>query len=148
MPCSDSSSSIVIRLDHNEKFVHFDYAKITCGQEIGYQTGYGQYCQGKTLEEILNLSFTQIAADLKVEEEDRQFVLYLEWDCLRSAISQYLGIDDPEIDTDRCRVSEVTTDDQGIEIALVVLPPKELPKIIACGLAEKRSQSSENRTQN
>ena len=35
MPCSDSSSSIAIRLDHEEKFVSFDFAKITCGRPIG-----------------------------------------------------------------------------------------------------------------
>ena len=139
MPCSDSSSSLSIKLDNNEKFISFDYAKITCGREISGGTGLSQYCAGKDLTEIFNTSFAQVNHDLKLQEEEARFILYLEWDALRAAIAQYLGIDDKTIDKGRCQITSIDFNDEGIEIAEVVLPPKELPKILPCSLADKNN---------
>lgn len=141
MPCSDSSSSIAIRLDHEEKFVSFDFAKITCGREITATTGYDKYCLGKSLTEIIALSYEQVARELKSTDEETRFILYLEWDALRSAIAQYLGIEDKEIDAERCRISGINYDEKGMEIAMVILPPKELPKILPCSLADSGQRS-------
>ena len=136
MPCSDSSSSIALKFDHDEKFISFEFAKITCGREITAQTDYNSYCRGKTLHEILDISFKEAVEHLKAKEEEAQFVLYLEWDALRSSIAQYLGIDDPDIDHDRCIISSIEHGENGVEIAQVILPPSELPKILPCGLAD------------
>lgn len=137
MPCSDSSSSMVIKLDHDEKFIQFDYAKITCGREITGGTGLNGYLKGKTLPEIMETPFNEISKALNVQEEENQFILYLEWDVLRAGIALYLGIEDPHIDTNRCSITSIECNDQGIEIAEVVLPPKELPKILPCNLADQ-----------
>ena len=139
MPCSDSSSSIAIRLDHEEKFISFDFAKITCGREIAAKTGYSTYCVGRTLTEILEIPYSQAALDLKAEDEETRFILYLEWDALRSAIAQYLGFEDTQIDADRCRISGINYDEKGMEIAMVILPPKELPKILPCSLGDRKA---------
>ena len=136
MPCSDSSSSISLRLDPNERFVSFDFAKITCGREISAGTGYSKYCAGRTLEEIIAIPFTQAVIDLKLAQEEEQYVLYLEWDALRSAIAQYLGIDASDIDPTRCLITSVEQDEEGIEIAEVILPPTHMPKILPCSLAD------------
>ena len=138
MPCSDSSSSIALKLDSDDKFVSFDFAKITCGREITAQSGYGKYCQGKTLEEILQIPFAQVMQDLKQDTEENQFILFLEWDALRATIGQYLGISQDDVDAERCHITSVESTDQGTEVALVILPPKELPKILPCGLADKK----------
>lgn len=138
MPCSDSSSSIAICLDHEERFISFDFAKITCGREITAKTGYDTYCAGKTLQEIIALPYEQVARELKSADEETQFILYLEWDALRSAVAQYLGIEDKGIDSDRCRISGINYDEKGMEIAMVILPPKELPKILPCSLGDKK----------
>lgn len=140
MPCSDSSSSMVIRLDPEERFVSFEYAKITCGREIDGGTGLSDYLKGYDLTQILELSYARIAGDLQVEAQEDQFILYLEWDVLRSAVALYLGVDDPHIDTERCMITSIETDETGTEIAQVVLPPKEMPKILPCNLAEQDNQ--------
>ena len=70
-------------------------------------------------------------------EEEERFVFYLEWDALRATIAQYLGVDDDEIDKDRCQITSIEHDENGQEIALVILPPKELPKILPCGLGDQ-----------
>lgn len=136
MPCSDSSSSITFKIDPHERFVSFDFAKITCGREISGETGYSKYCAGKPIEEIVGFPFRQVATDLDTTDEEARFILYLEWDALRSAIAQYLGLDDDEIDRERCLITSVENTPSGTEVALVILPPKELPKIIPCGLAK------------
>ena len=144
MPCSDSSSSITIFLDSEEKFLRFEYAKITCSSEISGGTGLSKYCQGKILPEILELPFPQVNNDLKPKDEEAQFILYLEWDALRSAIAQYLGTEDPDIDKERCRISSINYTDEGIEVAEVILPPKELPKIVACSLRNQQTNAPSN----
>ena len=136
MPCSDSSSSIALTLDHNEEFKSFEFAKITCGREITAQTGYSEFCLGKTLITILAISLNEAINVLKIREEDKQFILYLEWDTLRCAIAQYLGLDEEGIDRNRCQITTINYDEEGYEIAMVILPPAELPKILPCSLAD------------
>lgn len=139
MPCSDSSSSISIKLDPEEKFVSFEYAKITCGREITGGTGLSNYLVGKSLDLIIELGFNKIVSDLKITAEETQFILYTEWDALRAAIAEYLGIDHPHIDRDRCKITSIEHTEEGIEVAEVILPPKELPKILPCSLGDKNS---------
>lgn len=138
MPCSDSSSSIALRLDQRERFISFDFAKITCGKEIGAQTGYSRYCQGKDLKEILRIPYEEAAQTLKAADEEKRFILYLEWDALRSAIAHYLGIEDKDIDNDRCRISAISHDEDSIKVAMTILPPEGMPKILPCRLADEK----------
>lgn len=137
MPCSDSSSSMVIHLDNEDLFKDFEYAKITCGREITGSTGLSEYLKGLELNEILNLDFSKITEDLKISVEEDQFILYMEFDALRSAIGLYLGTDNDNIDVTRCSISSIDCTDQGVEVALVVLPPKEMPKILPCSLGDQ-----------
>lgn len=133
MPCNDSSSGLNIRLSLNEKLDHFEFAKITCSSEISGNTGLKAFCHGKTLQDILDLDFYMLRTVLNLaKDEEAQFILYMELDALKAGIAQYLGIDHAHIDRDRCQVSSIVYDDTGIDISLVILPPKELPKILPC----------------
>ena len=139
MPCSDSSSSISIKISEDDRFISFDFAKITCGREITAKTGYSRYCVGRSLKEILAIPFAQAATELGLKEEEEQFILYLEWDALRSAIAQYLGMEDKDMDQDRCRITAIEYGQEEIEIAMVILPPASLPKIIPCGMVDEKT---------
>ena len=66
------------------------------------------------------------------EDQERQFILYLELEALKAGIAQYLAIDHPAFDAERCCITTIEHAGDYIEIALVILPPKELPKIISC----------------
>ena len=135
MPCTDSSSGINIRLDSGERFVKFDFAKITCSRQITGGTGLSEFCAGRSLEEILDLDFRMLVSALALNaDEERQFILYMELDALKAAIAQFLGIEHPGVDIDRCKVTSVQQIDGFTDIALVILPPKELPKITPCSL--------------
>ena len=137
MPCSDSSSGLNFKVDFNERLISFEFAKITCSSEIKGETGYSRYCQGKLLTEILDQRFSDVALALEIHEEERQFVLYLEWEGLRAGIAQYLGIEHESIDVERCQISSIEHFEDYIEVAEVILPPKELPKILPCSLADR-----------
>ena len=142
MPCSDSSSGLTIRLDLNERLVQFDFAKITCSSEIGGSKTLSQFCVGKTLEEVLDLDFRMLVSVLNLNtDEEAQFILYMELDALKAAVAQYLGIEREGVDVDRCKISSVDHGDEFIDIALVILPPKELPKILPCSLSERQDKS-------
>jgi len=143
MPCKDSSSSIALRVDRHSRFISFDFAKITCGREITAETGFNRYCVGRALTDILDLPFAKIAEEIHVKDEEEGFILYLEWDALRCAIAQYLGIDDETIDRERCQISTIEDTGRETEIALVILPPAELPKILPCSLSEKTVKNEE-----
>jgi hypothetical protein len=141
MPCSDSSSGLNLRLDLNERLVKFDFAKITCSSEIAGGKRLSQFCAGKTLEEVLDLDFRMLVSALNLNaDEEAQFILYMELDALKSAVAQYSGIDHQGVDVDRCKISSVEYGDEFIDIALVILPPKELPKILPCSLSERKDK--------
>jgi len=138
MPCSDSSSGLNIRLDLNERLITFDFAKITCSSEIGGGKSLSQFCAGRSLEEILNLDFRMLVSVLNLNtDEEAQFILYMELDALKAAVAQYLGIEYQGVDVDRCKITSVEQGDEFIDIALVILPPKELPKILPCSLSDR-----------
>jgi NifU-like protein involved in Fe-S cluster formation len=138
MPCSDSSSGLNLRLDSHERIVNFEFAKITCSSEIGGGKRLVRYCKDKTLEEVLALDFRMLVSVLDLnDDEEAQFILYLELDALKSAIVQYEGIEHEGVDSGRCKISSVESDGEFIDIAMVILPPKELPKILPCSLNKK-----------
>lgn len=138
MPCNDSSSGLNIRLDLEERMVKFDFAKITCSREITGQTGYSDYCRGKTLEEVISQDISTVARDLNLgDEEEKQFIFHLEFEALRSGIAQYLGMETPSIDAQRCQITSIEYTEEFIEIAQVILPPKVMPKILPCSLGDK-----------
>lgn len=128
-PCKNSTSIIYLYIDHNECCIKLDFEKKVCGRKVE-SSCYSDYCLGKSLDKILNLKFSDVCLELHITGEKKRFGLYLEWDSLRAAIAQYLGIDDPNIDRDRCQISSIEYDESGIKITQVVLPPKQMPKIL------------------
>ena len=111
---------MTIKLDSDERFVSYQYAKITCGQEIKEARGLGSYFKGKDLAEIIAVPFDKIQAELKPETEEDNFILYLEWDALRAALALYLGVEDEHIDTERCLITSIEQTEEGVEVAEVI----------------------------
>ena len=138
MPCSDSSSGLNITLDSQEHLVKFEFAKITCSSEIAGNTGLSKFCAGKSIAEVLDLDFYMLVSVLGAnEDEEKQFILYLELDALKAGLAQYLGVEHPSVDNERCRITSVEHTGEYTEIAEVILPPKEIPKILPCSLKDR-----------
>ena len=125
-----------MRLDLNERLVKFDFAKITCLSEIGGGKNLSQFCAGKSLEEILALDFRMLVSALDLSgDEESQFFLFMGLDALKAAIAQYLGVEYQGVDVDRCKILSVEQGDEFIDIAAVILPPKDFPNILPCSLS-------------
>lgn len=141
MPCSDSSSGLNIKLTPDERLESFQFAKITCSSEIAGETGLSAYCKGKTLAEILDLDFYMLRTVLNLNaDEEKQFIMYLELDALKAGIAQYMGIEHPSVDVNRCRITSIEHTEDFIEIAEIILPPQELPKILPCSMKDEQKQ--------
>ncbi len=133
MPCEDSSSRIKVRVDGADRLLSFDYNKMTCSKSIGGEASYLTIVRGKQIRKIVELGLHEVLAALNISDPDDQFLLFLEWDALRTALLRYLGEDD-EIDPERYQIASVQYDGETAEIVQVIRPPKAMPAIIACTL--------------
>lgn len=131
MPCKDTTSQISIVLDCNDNLLDFEYSKITCNKEIGGGTGFREYCLGKSIETLSKLEFNDLVDDLNLRDSEEQFLFFLEWSALGSALDQYQGRSAPK-DEDRYQLATVAYESDRIEIKQMVLAPSEMPKIIPC----------------
>lgn len=132
LPCKDSTSKIVVRLDRNDCLLDFDFSKITCGKEIGYRAGYQKYCQGRHIDEIFKIELDEVLRHFDPLGTEEQFLLYLEWEALRTSIAQYLGLE-KEVDAQRYKISSILYGEDSVEICQVIRPPSEMPKkIVSC----------------
>ena len=132
MPCKDTTALMTVRVDHSDALIGYDYAKLSCDKAIGSGQSFQEYCKGMPIQQILGWEFSDILQDLQMQEEDteNQFLVYLEWSALRSALIQYIGGDD--VDTGHFEVASVEYSDQEIQIIQVVRPSTDMPKIESC----------------
>jgi len=131
MPCEDTSSLMTVRVDHNDYLIDYDFMKMSCDKEVGYGNSFQKYCEGKSIKEILDMEFFHIIQDMKLEDTESQFLVYLEWSALRSALIQYLG-EDMDVDTEHFEVASVQYDDQKVQINQIIRPFTDKPKIQSC----------------
>jgi len=129
MSCGFIPSKITLRLDSDEKFLSFDFGKIICGLPVSKELNLSNHFLKKTLPEILQTTFVSLVKDFSIENQEDEFLLYVEWDALRSAIGNYLNVNDETIDKERCHVVSVNHDEEGITIEQILLPPKEMPNV-------------------
>ena len=133
MPCKDTTALMTVRVGHNDVLIGYDYAKISCDKAIGNGQSFHQHCEGKPIRQILEWEFANILQDLQLPEEDteNQFLFYLEWSALRSALIQYLGGDE-DVDTEHFEMASVEYSEQEVQITQVIRPNTDMPKIQSC----------------
>ena len=133
MPCKDTTALMTVRVDHHDFLLGYDYAKISCDKPIGKGQSFHQYCEGNPIQQILEWEFSNILEDLRLQGKDteNQFLVYLEWSALRSALIQYLGGDE-DVDTEHFEVASVEYNDQEVQIIQVIRPNTDMPKIQSC----------------
>ncbi len=136
MPCKDTTAQVTVFLDMDERLTDFEFSKLTCHKEIGAGTGFKEYCLERSIDEIAGIEFSDILQELDVKESEDQFLLFLEWDALWTAIAQYRGWDH-DIDRNRYQLSSIIYDEGKIQIRQVIHPPREMPKIIPCRVRQR-----------
>ncbi len=131
MPCKDTTSMMTVNLDHDNRLIEFQFNKVTCSKEIGEGVEYRDLCEGKSAQEVLDLEFSDVLQRLNLVDTEVQFLVYLQWDALRSALLQYLGKEDL-VDSERYQIASVEFDEKGVCIRQVIRPPQDMPKIQSC----------------
>ncbi len=143
MPCNDTSALISVKFDNQENLLGFDFSKLTCQKTIGGSNGFLDFCKGRAMVTLVELEFQEVVNYLKVEGTEEQFLLYLEWDALRSTILHYLGKSE-SLDTVRYQLESIDFEEEGVEIRQVIRPPGEMPKIVSCAVSARSNQDSNN----
>ncbi|MBT6410758.1 MAG: hypothetical protein HOK16_14940 [Nitrospina sp.] len=131
MPCKDTTSQITVILDEKDCLVSFDFSKLTCNKPVGGGTGFMEFCQGKPVDQVTQLEFSDLVIDLGLTDTEEQFLLYMEWDALGAALSQYQG-GQQEVDRDRYQIATIAYESNQVEIKQMVASPEEMPKLIPC----------------
>ena len=131
MPCKDTTSKISILLDGNDHLLNFEFSKMTCQKEVGGGTGFLDYCLGKSVETLSEIEFQDINDDLKLNDTESQFLLFLEWSALGTALDQYQGKLPPN-EQEQYQLATIAYESDQVEIKQMVLAPSEMPKIIPC----------------
>lgn len=140
MPCKDTKALVFVRLDNNDRLLDFDFSKVTCGKGIGGESGYKQYCTGLKIDEIQEIEFSTLVEKFDARDSEEQFLLYLEWDALRSVLAQYQGKEEDN-DPDRYQIASVIYDGDEIEVQQIIHPPKSMPKVVSCHVRAKKATS-------
>ncbi len=133
MPCKDTTAQAIITLDEKERLTGFDFSKITCQKEIGAGTQFEQWALGKSIDELIAVDFLGLIARFDLQDSESQFLLYLEREALQSGLSHYIGNID-EANLERYKLDSIDYQESGVEIRLIVTPPEEMPKIVACSV--------------
>jgi hypothetical protein len=131
MPCKDTTSQITVILDEKDCLISFDFSKLTCNKPVGGGTGFMEFCQGKPVDQVTQLEFSDLVIDLGLTDTEEQFLLYMEWDALGAALSQYQG-GQQEVDRDRYQIATIAYESNQVEIKQMVASPEEMPKLIPC----------------
>ena len=131
MPCKDTTSQITVILDEKDCLVSFDFSKLTCNKPVGGGTGFMEFCQGKPVDQVTQLEFSDLVIDLGLTDTEEQFLLYMEWDALGAALSQHQG-GQQEVDRDRYQIATIAYESNQVEIKQMVASPEEMPKLIPC----------------
>ena len=90
-----------------------------------------EFCQGKPVDQVTQLEFNDLVIDLGLTDTEEQFLLYMEWDALGAALSQYQG-GQQEVDRDRYQIATIAYESNQVEIKQMVASPEEMPKLIPC----------------
>lgn len=141
MPCKDTTALISVQFNSREELTGFDFSKLTCQKTIGGTSGFLDFCKGKTMSQLVEREFFEVLNSLAVEGTEEQFLLYLEWDALRTTILHYLGKSDT-LDTERYQLESILYEEEGVEINQVIRPPSEMPKIVSCSVSARSGQDS------
>lgn len=123
---NSSSNNFILTINKKDCLEAFQFRKFPCGQSIPNNQKFITRCVGQKLENIISTPFPALIKDLKIEDPQEEFYLYIEWDALRTILAQYLGVEDEAIDKDRCCINSIQQKEEGTCIEGFLLPPKDL----------------------
>jgi len=156
MPCKDTTSQVILKMDHQDQIIDFSYTKHTCRKTIGDSSKFLSQLPERNIFKILNMTFNEFLTTLPHRSnKEETTLLFLQWEALQAIIGVYLGqgpkkpvksehakgseeskeskeSKKPEIDRNRYVISSVEHEPTHIKIVMMITPPKVKHKIQPC----------------
>lgn len=118
---------IKLIIDVDDHLKAYDVMADPCSKTVLGNPHLKEFCLNRPLTEILQMSFSHLLEMNPAQREEDQFLLCMEWDCLRSAIGKYLGLSSDDFDSERCQILSIEHHSERIVVEGVLLPPKDWP---------------------
>jgi len=118
---------IKLIIDVDDHLKAYDVMADPCSKTVLGNPDLKEFCLHRPLTEILQTSFSYVLENNPAPTEEEQFLLSMEWDCLRSAIGKYLGLTSENFDSERCQILSIEHHSERIIVEGVLLPPKKWP---------------------
>ena len=90
MPCTDQTESLHLLLDEQDCVQTFQLRKISCGRAVGEETLL-PYIQGKSIDEIIAGTVTELVPDLDRYRRIDEFLLFKQFFSVRAALLVLVG---------------------------------------------------------
>lgn len=136
MPCQDTHAVVEIQVDQNQRLQYFDFVKNTCQQSIGQSGLCLKSFKGMLVSDILASDFRDEWNELSSQDEQDEFLLFMQWQALTSSLKVLLG----EEDAGLLGIDVVMLEmDNGVmQAKMLVNPPREMPKIVSCASQQRK----------
>ncbi len=118
---------IKLTIDLHDHITAYDVLSEACSKTVLGNPRLKEFCLHRPLTEILQTSFSNVLEKNFAQTEEEQFLLCMEWDCLRSAIGKYLGLTSADFDSERCQILSIEHGEQEVMVEGIVLPPQDWP---------------------
>jgi NifU-like protein involved in Fe-S cluster formation len=126
MTCTPGIFNIFVQLDKNDNLLSFKTTGVSCGKSMSADFILSDYLNGKPIKDLFKISLLQIVEENDIEDDEEQFIYNLKWDALKCALAQYIGLEDDDIEKDRCQIISVDDNDKMTQITGIILPPQEI----------------------
>ncbi len=131
MPCKDITSQVILKIDHQDQIIDFNYTKHTCNKTVGDSSKFLSHLPEYNMFKILDMSFDNILNTIPHKSNQEKLLLFLQWDALQAIISAYLG-QESQVDRSRHIISSVEHEPNHVKIVMMIKPPKKNYKIQPC----------------
>lgn len=91
MPCSDVTERIEVVVGPDDRLVHYDFTKRTCGQGVGAKDLLHDVLGGRTVDDILGLDAEGFLALCPVDDELLEFLSLKHFFAVQSALDVLTG---------------------------------------------------------
>jgi len=125
MPCGDISEQIQIKLDNVYRLTSYSLSKGTCGGPVGVESLISNMVEGKTAEEIIEISNNEIYKSVTFADKNEEYLVLKHLFALQITLEAYLG-DSSGAAGESCAIASVeygedeTIIDADINLKLVV----------------------------
>lgn len=121
MPCRDTSETIKIILDSDERLVDYSFQKVSCGRLIGEENLIGLWLFGKPASEILEMDLAEFEKLVIQKDDLKHFLALKHFVAVQKGLAVLLGRAAGGLD-DSCSIDYIDHSPAGLEMVAHIRP--------------------------